>query len=170
VQSSTRVANIFFSNGERIGPFLVQSKPYRDLLEKIQRLEQQVNSQAVRIVFNRQDQQIGNSARSSVRVGPFQSDTVVLINASGQSSYQGPTANAGIRVVLEVDGGRVASGYSFEALSSSINFSATTSHAFVLPQGQSRTVISYIEPGHQMLRDTTLKSNLIAFSVGSVGK
>jgi hypothetical protein len=98
----------------------VQSKPYRDLVEQVQRLKQQVDSQTVRVIFNQQDQEIGNHARKDVRVGPFQSDAIVLVNASGQANYTGPQTNAGLRVVLEVDNGRVGSGYSFEALSSSI--------------------------------------------------
>jgi hypothetical protein len=135
------------------------------LNNELNRLKQRVDSQAVRVLFRDQGQEGGNNARKIVRIGPLPNEAVVLVNVSGQAGYSGSAANAGIRVVLEVDNQRVASSYSFEAFSSSIIFSATTSHAFVLPQGESRVVTSYIEPGHPNLRDAVLKSNVLAFSV-----
>ncbi|MEM0996371.1 MAG: hypothetical protein AAGN35_04805 [Bacteroidota bacterium] len=67
----------------------------------------------------------------------FELETMSLLffEAVARANYTGPTANAGIRVKLTVNGNLQALNQSFEAQSNTIDFWASAATTMLLPQG-----------------------------------
>ena len=81
----------------------------------------------------------GNMATTALTIGPFATNAVVMVTASGQARYLGPARNTGILVSI-LTPSAVAQDDSFEALSVSMVYRAATSYNFVLPSGTTRTI------------------------------
>jgi hypothetical protein len=88
----------------------------------------------------------GNTAIAKLQIGPFETTALVLVTASGRSAYVGPEAGAGMRLILQRDGGQVSEALSFEAKSANIIFRASTSFNFVLRKGAHADVEADIFP------------------------
>jgi hypothetical protein len=109
----------------------------------------------------------GNSAHTSMRVGPFNQRAIVYVTANGQSTYRGSIRNAGITLTI-VEGDHRIVDDSFEGESANITFSAAASHMFVLPRGATRVVQAMVDPmgegGVQSNRNTRVHMDLIAIA------
>jgi hypothetical protein len=110
----------------------------------------------------------GTSAQASIGVGPYRCNALILANAYGFSHYRGPTANAGITIILSGNGEAVRDD-SFEGESSNIGFNAQASLLFVLPAGQVREIETNLSPmgagGRERNRETSVKLHVVALAV-----
>jgi hypothetical protein len=87
-----------------------------------------------------------STASARLRIGPFETAALVLATASGRSTYQGPQAGAGMRLIIQRDGGQVSEALSFDSRAENIIFRASTSFNFVLRKGAHADVEADIFP------------------------
>lgn len=138
-------------NGQQIGPFKVQSKPYLDLSEKVQQLQSALQSaQGMVKVLNNQTENSGKSdspnADTSILLGKYPTKAVVFVSSWGTSNYSGPQANAGITLTIYRDTNVLAVSDSFEALSSTINYWTSASSVFVLDTDTTTNIRAEVRP------------------------
>ncbi|UTW66693.1 hypothetical protein KFE94_00850 [bacterium SCSIO 12643] len=62
--------------------------------------------------------------------------SLLTINACASANYSGPTANAGIRLYVKLNGQRVAADMSFEGESSTVTFFSSASTTIYLEPGR----------------------------------
>jgi|tagenome__1003787_1003787.scaffolds.fasta_scaffold20201315_1 hypothetical protein len=89
----------------------------------------------------------GNAAQAGLAIGPFANQgALILLTAQGEAKYEGGGArDAGMVLVLRVDGKIVGKDDSFEGESSNISFMTSASHNFLLAPNTLANVEAQVE-------------------------
>jgi len=91
----------------------------------------------------------GNAAQAQVTTGPFKSKAVVIVSATGNSTFNighpSNVANAGILLTVSLNGKPVAVDNSFEGSSNGISFQSAASYNFTLEKGKKVIIGASIE-------------------------
>ena len=86
-----------------------------------------------------------NSAKTAIAIGPYDSGAVVMISATGTSSYKADRGGSGILLVISLDGTPVSQDDSFEGSSEVIDYFAAASHVFYLAPGTSSVIEAAVQ-------------------------
>ncbi len=109
-----------------------------------------------------------NTASAKLRIGPFETTALVLVTASGHSTYTGPLTHAGMRLIIQRDGGQVSEALSFDSQSENIIFRASTSFNFVLrPRTRADVEADIFPEGGGGARNTGTQVNLQCFALAA---
>jgi hypothetical protein len=111
-----------------------------------------------------------NSAQAKLDFGPYATDAVVFITASGSASYKGPKANAGITVAIRssITKGDLAVDDSFEGSSANITFRASASHMLLLKKGEEVKIegaTTHYGSGSQLITGAKISLTCFALAV-----
>jgi hypothetical protein len=108
----------------------------------------------------------GHTAQAKLRIGPFDTDALILATASAFADYQGPIANAGITLRILVDLVDSSEADSFESQSSSIRFRASTAFNFLLEKNNIANVEARVDPmGSGGQRNNSTNALLQCFAI-----
>ena len=112
----------------------------------------------------------GNTVEATIDIGVFPTKALVLLTASGRSTYDANVSqSAGIFLFMEVGGDQVCEDNSFEAASINLHFfRAAISHNFVLAAGRDARVRISLQPegvGGQQNKNSVLNATYVAMAV-----
>lgn len=89
----------------------------------------------------------GTTAQATIVIGPYPQQALILMTGQADSKYSaGGSKNAGILLILKVNGVTVGRDDSFEGESSNISFMVSASHNFLLAPTTTATVQANVVP------------------------